>query len=235
MMLNNQVCPSPATMPYTVQIGDTLNSIAFRFGINLTGLIDLNPTLRLRTLTEGMVLCVPRVPVTPPCINGALYVVKEGDSFYMIALRNRVSLNALLESNPDANPYDLKVGQEICIPDVREECPFGTLVTIQESTRLSDILINYNLSVNELLASNPGFNPNILVPGNEICIPPYNFQPCEEGSTEYVIKANDSLSTVALQFSMPISELLLANPYLRPANFMIIGTVICIPNRETIG
>jgi len=233
--LNNQECPSPSTMPYTVAVGDTLNSIAKRFGINLSGLIDLNPTLRLRTLTEGMVLCVPRVPVTPTCLNGTLYTVNEGDSFYMIALRNRVSLNALLEANPDANPYDLKVGQEICLPNVREECPFGTVVTLQESSRLSDILINYNLSVNELLAANQGFNPNILVPGNSICIPPYNYQPCSEGSVEYVIKANDSLSTVAQQFSMTVSEVLLANPYLRPANFMIIGTNVCIPNRESNG
>lgn len=59
---NQQLCPNIYTMPYEVRPGDTLNSIATRFGTNLVGLIELNPTLRLRSLTEGMTICVPRVP-----------------------------------------------------------------------------------------------------------------------------------------------------------------------------
>lgn len=236
-MSNNQIeCPNKFTMPYTVQPGDTLNSIAFRFGINLSGLIDLNPTLKLRSLTVGMSLCVPLVPETPPCINGALYTVQEGESFYRLALRNNISLNSLLEANPDANPFDLKVGQQICIPNVPQSCPFGTLVVLEPNSRLSDLLITYNLSVNELVASNPEFNPNILVPGSELCIPPLNYHPCGPNTIEYVVKANDSLSSIALQFSTTLSELLLLNPHLRPANFMIVGTKVCIPQKaETQG
>lgn len=225
-----QLCPNIYSMPYIVRPGDTLNSIAQRFGTNLVGLIDLNPTLRLRTLMEGMTICVPRVPTRPPCINGAYYTIREGDSFYNMAQRYGIPLNLLLEANPDANPYDLKVGQEICIPGVPSECPFGTLVTIQEGTRLSDILISYNLSLNELIDANPEFNPNIIVPGTELCIPPETFSTCDpQTTTEYIIKAGDSLSTVALAHNLTPSQLLIANPHLRPANFLIEGTQICIP------
>jgi LysM repeat protein len=157
---NQQLCPNINSMPYEVRPGDTLNSIAARFGTNLVGLLELNPTLRLRSLTEGMTICVPRVPKRPPCINGAYYTIREGDSFYNIAQRYGIPLNLLLEANQEANPYDLKVGQEICIPNVPPGCPFGTLVTIQEGTRLSDILISYNLSLNELREVNPNFNPS---------------------------------------------------------------------------
>lgn len=227
---NQQVqCPNRFTMPYVVQPGDTLNSIATRFGTNLVGLLELNPTLRLRTLTEGMTLCVPRVPERPPCINGAYYIIREGDSFYNIAQRYNIPLNLLLEANPEANPYDLKVGQEICIPDVPAGCPFGTLVTIEEGTRLSDILIGYNLSLNELREANPNFNYNVIVPGEEICIPQETFLPCPENATEYVIQPGDNLSTVASQFNLTASQLLIANPNLRPANFLIVGTRVCIP------
>lgn len=227
---NQQLCPNINTMPYEVRPGDTLNSIAARFGTNLVGLIELNPTLRLRSLTEGMTICVPRVPERPSCINGAYYAIREGDSFYNIAQRYSIPLNLLLEANPEANPYDLKVGQEICIPNVPAGCPFGTVVTIQEGTRLSDILISYNLSLNELRDANLEFNPNIIVPGTELCIPPETFTQCPEGtSTEYVIQAGDSLSTVALANNITPSELLIANPHLRPANFLIIGTRVCIP------
>jgi LysM repeat protein len=218
-------------MPYVVQPGDTLNSIAARFGTNLVGLLELNPTLRLRTLTEGMSLCVPRVPERPSCINGAYYTIVEGDSFYNIALRYRLPLNILLEANPEANPYDLKVGQEICIPNVPAGCPFGTVVVIQEGTRLSDILISYNLSLNELVEANREFNPNIIVPGTELCIPPENFQECDtENSREYIIKPGESLATVAIAHNISPSALLTANPNLRPSNFLISGTRVCVPN-----
>ncbi|HNZ82154.1 MAG TPA: LysM peptidoglycan-binding domain-containing protein [Sedimentibacter sp.] len=227
---NQQLCPNINSMPYEVRPGDTLNSIATRFGTNLVGLIELNPTLRLRSLTEGMMICVPKVPERPPCINGAYYAIREGDTFYNLAQRYGIPLNLLLEANPEANPYDLKVGQEICIPNVPAGCPFGTVVTIQEGTRLSDILISYNLSLNELRDTNPNFNPNIIVPGEQLCIPPEAFMQCPQGTRgEYVIKAGDSLSTVAEANGLTTSGLLIANPHLRPANFLIIGTRVCIP------
>ena len=227
---NQQLCPNINSMPYEVRPGDTLNSIATRFGTNLVGLIELNPTLRLRSLTEGMMICVPKVPERPPCINGAYYAIREGDTFYNLAQRYGIPLNLLLEANPNANPYDLKVGQEICIPNVPAGCPFGTVVTIQEGTRLSDILISYNLSLNELRDTNPNFNPNIIVPGEQLCIPPEAFMQCPQGTRgEYVIKAGDSLSTVAEANGITTSGLLIANPHLRPANFLIIGTRVCIP------
>ncbi|MDF2948719.1 MAG: lysM [Sedimentibacter sp.] len=230
---NEVQCPNRFTMPYVVRPGDTLNSIATRFGTNLVGLLELNPTLRLRTLTEGMSLCVPRVPERPSCINGAYYIIREGESFYTLALRYDLPLNILLEANPQANPYDLKVGQEICIPNVPPGCPFGSVVTIAEGTRLSDILISYNLSLSELRDSNPEFNFNIIVPGTELCIPPESYLPCSENATEYVIKAGDSLATVAIANNLTPSQLLIANPALRPANFLIVGTRVCIPGSAT--
>ena len=228
---NQEQCPNKFTMPYVVKPGDTLNSIAFRFGTNLVGLLELNPTLRLRTLTEGMSICVPRVPQRPTCINGAYYTIVEGDSFYNLAQRYKLPLNILLETDPQANPYDLKVGQEICIPNVPSGCPFGTVIKIKEGTRLSDILITYNLSVNELKETNSEFNPKIIVPGTELCVPPENYQECQSpNSKEYIIKSGDSLSTVAVSNNISPSELLIANPNLRPANFLISGTKVCIPN-----
>lgn len=231
---NQTINPCPRnSMPYTVRPGDTLNTIANRFGINVVGLLNLNPTLRLRVLTEGMQLCVPSVPERPPCINGAYYVVKEGDSFFRIARTYDIPLNILLEANPEANPYDLKVGQEICIPNVPAGCPFGVVVTIQPGTRLSDILISYNLSLNELREANPEFNPNLIVPGTELCIPPGAYQECESpNNIEYIIKPGDSLATVAQQYNLTPSQVLIANPNYRPANFLIAGTKVCIPNPE---
>lgn len=226
-------CPNKYTMPYIVQPGDTLNSIARKYGINLIGLLDLNPTLRLRTLTVGMQICVPKVPERPPCINGSIYSIKDGDSFFKLAQRYKIPLSSLIEANPDANPYDLKVGQEICIPNVPSTCPFGVVYTIETGVTLSNILIKYNVSIDELIETNPGFNPNIIVPGTEICIPPTSYLECKcPNSREYIVKANDSLATIAQAYEITPTALLIANPNLRPANFMIIGTKVCIPTEE---
>ncbi|HPX00097.1 MAG TPA: LysM domain-containing protein, partial [Sedimentibacter sp.] len=60
--------------------------------------------------------------------------------------------------------------------------------------------------------------------------PPEAFMQCPQGTRgEYVIKAGDSLSTVAEANGLTTSGLLIANPHLRPANFLIIGTRVCIP------
>jgi LysM repeat protein len=44
------------------------------------------------------------------------YVIQSGDTFGRIADRLDVSLNALLDANPDADPRRLRIGQEIVIP-----------------------------------------------------------------------------------------------------------------------
>lgn len=226
------LCLGRYTMPYIVRPGDTLNSIAAKYGTNLVGLVDLNPSLRVREFTEGMTICVPRVPERQQCINGAYYVIKEGDSFYNIAKRYGIPLNILLDANQRANPYDLKIGQEICVPNVASGCPFGTVVQIKNGTRLSDILISYNLSLNELLEANVDFNPNIIVPGTELCIPLNRYQACdEENYTEYIIMAGDSLASLAMSNGITASEMLIANPNLTPASFLIVGTKVCIPRR----
>lgn len=227
-------CPNKYTMPYIVQPGDTLNSIARKYGINLIGLLDLNPTLRLRTLTVGMQICVPKVPERPPCINGSIYSVQDGDSFFKLAQKYKIPLSSIIEANPDANPYDLKVGQELCIPNVPSRCPLGVVYTVETGATLSNILIKYNVSINELIDTNPGFNPNIIVPGTEICIPPTAYQECKcPNSREYIVKSNDSLATIAQAYGITPTALLIANPNLRPANFMILGTKVCIPTEET--
>ena len=48
--------------------------------------------------------------------KGTLYTVKAGDTLYMIAKRYKISLNALIDANPDLDCYNLRYGTKICIP-----------------------------------------------------------------------------------------------------------------------
>jgi len=44
------------------------------------------------------------------------YVIKKGDTFYNLAQKHKISINDLVMANPYVNPYNLSVGQTICIP-----------------------------------------------------------------------------------------------------------------------
>lgn len=48
--------------------------------------------------------------------QGRTYRIQPGDTFAKVAAREGVSLQALLDANPAADPYRLAIGQEIVIP-----------------------------------------------------------------------------------------------------------------------
>lgn len=52
----------------------------------------------------------------PPVVAAGSYVVKRGDTFYSIATRYRVSVQALAAANPMVNPSLIKIGQLLIIP-----------------------------------------------------------------------------------------------------------------------
>jgi peptidoglycan endopeptidase LytF len=107
-------CPA-GTFSYVVRPGDTLGQIGQRFNVALSAIIAVNPKFDPSNLQVGMVLCIP-LPGT--CPGGRSYTVQAGDTFYSIARRFNVSLDALLAANPFTNPDQLYVGQQICIPRI---------------------------------------------------------------------------------------------------------------------
>lgn len=48
--------------------------------------------------------------------NASTYLIKSGDTFAKIASQKGISLDALLQANPEADPRRLRIGQQINIP-----------------------------------------------------------------------------------------------------------------------
>lgn len=170
----SRACP-PNTVSYTIKAGDTFYSLAKRYNTTLAALISANPTINVNNLQVGQRICIPQQQVYPACPEGNYYTIKSGDNFYAIARRYRVSLDDLLEANPGVDPDRLRPGQVICIPLAIPPvtCPPGsTTYVIQAGDTYYKLAQRFSISVDALIKANPEINPNALLIGEQICIPP---------------------------------------------------------------
>jgi L,D-transpeptidase ErfK/SrfK len=109
-------CPI-GTTPYIVQPGDNFYKIAAKFNVIVGEIITANPGINPAALTVGQQICIPqRKPGVKFCPSQNYYVVAAGDTFYSIARRFNVTVEALQRENPDANPGAMFVGEVLCIP-----------------------------------------------------------------------------------------------------------------------
>ncbi len=102
--------PQPRVISYTVQQGDTLSEIAYRYGITLKQLVDENKIANPHLVGIGMKLVIRR--------NELPHTVLRGETLESIASRYRVNKQAIIERNPLLRvlPDNLYVGQVLYIP-----------------------------------------------------------------------------------------------------------------------
>ncbi len=161
---------------YTIEEGDTLSSIADIFGTDPEKILRLNPGLNPLNLPVGETICVISATDQPViCPLGSLpYNINPGDTLGSIARRFSTTVESILLDNPELDPYNLTVGQRICISQGERElpeCASGNFYVIQRGDTLSSIANAFNISIRELLSVNQTLNPNNLVIGRVICIP----------------------------------------------------------------
>ena len=103
-------------MIYTVKKGDTLFRIAERYGTTVQRLVDANGLTRPNNLAVGQNLFIPTE--TPSSLN--TYTVVRGDTMYLISQRLGISLQELINANPQiTNPNLINIGQVINIPNTK--------------------------------------------------------------------------------------------------------------------
>lgn len=93
---------------YTVQSGDSINSIARRFGIPPLRIAADNGLRNPSQLVVGQNLLVNA--------DSIRYVLESGQTLYSISQEYGVPLETLIEANPTLNPLDLRAGQTVVIP-----------------------------------------------------------------------------------------------------------------------
>jgi LysM repeat protein len=159
---------------YVVARGDTLRSLAARFGTSVGTLASLNGITNYNLIYEGQRLTVPSgnaVPDPNPYpqpgpTSGGTYVVQWGDTMRKIADRMNVSLTDLIAVNPQIkNPNYIYFGQVINIP------VSATSYTVQRGDTLRLIAARYSTNVDSILGLNPQiWNANLIYAGQVIRI-----------------------------------------------------------------
>lgn len=106
--------PRADVFDYTVEAGDTLASIAKKFGIDTDSIKWLNTGLNEKSIKVGSKLKIP--PVT-----GVVHIVKNGETVYSVAKRYNVSAQAIVDfpfnEFTDDETFSLAIGQQLIVPD----------------------------------------------------------------------------------------------------------------------
>ncbi|WP_207640679.1 LysM peptidoglycan-binding domain-containing protein [Alkaliphilus transvaalensis] len=108
-------------------------------------------------------------------------------------------------------------------------CPSGTVpYMIRPGDTFYRIAVQFGTTVAALVAANPGVNPNMLMVGQQICVPRQPaYPPCPEGNY-YTVRAGDTFFSIAAFFRVSVDDLRMANPSVDPMR-LFPGQIICIP------
>ncbi len=161
------------TISYTVQSGDTLSSIASRYGTTVQELVDMNGLSNPNLIYPGEVLRI----ATNSTVHGSetrgtgsiIYTVQRGNTLSQIASTYGVSVSHIVEINNIANPNLIYPGQKLRITESTNTnlnpVIQNNFYTVQTGDTLSGIARRYGISTQYLVRLNGIRNPNLIYPG----------------------------------------------------------------------
>ena len=213
--LNVNYVPKSDEDFYVVKKGDSLYSIAKKYGTTVNELKSLN-NLSSNNLSIGQVLRVPKSSSSnQENVSGNTYVVKKGDTLYSIAKKYGLTVNELKKLN-NLSSNTLNIG------DVLNVGGSYNTYTVVKGDSLYKIAKLYGISVNELKSLNN-------LSGDSLSIGQVLKVPSVSGVYKtYTVVKGDSLYSIAKKYGTTINELKSLNNL--SSNNLSIGQVLRIPN-----
>jgi LysM repeat protein len=162
--------PAPGGFTYTVQWGDTLYSIARRFGVTIDAIVRANGLANPNQIRAGQVLIIPGVP--QPDHGPTMYVVQPGDNLYRISLKFGVPIEAIVAVNRIVNPWYIRAGQVLLIPGDASEVPPGhQQYVVKPGDTVWSIAARFRVTPWAIIKLNNLPNPNLIFVGQVLAIP----------------------------------------------------------------
>jgi LysM repeat protein len=162
--------PGGVGFPYVVQWGDTVYSIARRFGVPPQAIIQANHLINPNLIRAGQVLIIPTLPPPPP--GPVTYVVQPGDNLYRISLKFGVPVEAIVAVNHIINPWYIRAGQVLIIPTgVPPVPPWTRTYVVHPGDTVWSIAARFHVTPWAIISLNNLVNPNLIFVGQRLRIP----------------------------------------------------------------
>lgn len=203
---------------YTVKKGDTLWSIANKYGITVSKLKSLN-NLKTNVLQVGQTLKVSSNDEEIIPDDYLLYKVKSGDNLSKIAKEYNTTVSTIMKIN-NLNTDKLTINQQLLLPKTKKTEAEKTY-TVKKGDTLSQIAYNNKITTSELKKAN-NLTSDLLKIGQVLIIPSKS-----TGEINYIVQKGDNLYTIANKYDTTISDIKNLNNLL--TNTLQIGQILKIP------
>lgn len=203
---------------YIVKKGDSLWSIANKYGLTVDKLKDIN-NLSSNMLSVGQKLLI-NDGTNVDNVNENYYIVKSGDTLYSIAKKYGLTVDELKKMN-NLSSNTLSINQKLLVGNDMSTDDNYDVYVVKSGDTLWGIASKYNTSVdkikdiNNLNSNNLSIGQKLLVPGNNL------------GTKKYIVKSGDTLYKIAQNNGTTVTELINLNN-LKTTNLSI-GQVLYIP------
>lgn len=171
-ILSNSAVLAGGGATYTIKDGDTLAGIASRLGIALDDLREANPGVDPGTLRVGQTIKLPQNTEPPPAA-AATATPAKGSATAKAATETpapQATEPPATEAPPTEAPPTPGATSE---PGATATAAsVGQTYTVEDGDFPAKIAEKFGISVEDLLAANPGINPTGMHIGDVIVIPP---------------------------------------------------------------
>ena len=203
---------------YIVKKGDSLWSIANKFGTTVKKLKDINK-LSTNILSVGQTLIINNEEEIIPD-DYLLYKVQKGDTLWDIANKYNTTVDTIKSIN-NLSSTTLTVNQQLFIPKSTNVGVKNNIYVVQKGDTLYDIALAKGVSVKEIKDIN-NLTSDILQIGQILNIPLPS-----SGEINYVVQKEDNLYTIANKYDITIDDIKKLNNL--STNILQIGQVLKIP------
>ena len=181
---------------YVVKAGDTLYSIANKYGITVNEIKELN-NLNGDVLSVGQKLIVK--PSDADTNLSDYYIVQKGDTLYGIANKFGLTVDNLKDIN-NLSSNNLSIGQKLLINSNYNDDEKYLTYSVNRGDTLYSIAEKYNTTVDAIKSIN-GLTSNNLSIGQVLKIPKNNIYKV------YTVEKGDTLYSIARKFNTTVSNI----------------------------
>jgi LysM repeat protein len=219
-------------MTYTVVLGDTLYSLAKRYGTTVQAIMQANGMMS-SFLRAGDVIWIPASGELPP--GPVVHIVQAGETLYSIARDYNTTVWAIMAAN-NLSSYSVWAYTALFIPSAAQ--PGAFIHIVQPGETLYTIATNHGTTVALIMMANALQTYDIYVyqrlvipPEGWTGWPPISYWTGPGGSfysgSVYVVQMGDTLYGIAQRFGTTVASLMAANGL--TSSTIIAGTTLRIP------